>query len=73
MPTLYEGAVKKCHQHKRSFMRQNRFIHFGSWFYKNTLSARQTISILGKEKGINAIIGYDGMEINSEGISKTCR
>jgi glyoxylase-like metal-dependent hydrolase (beta-lactamase superfamily II) len=40
------------------------FIHFGSWFYKNTKTARQTIITLGKEKGVNAIIGYDGLEIS---------
>jgi ribonuclease BN (tRNA processing enzyme) len=45
------------------------FIHFGAWFYKDTESARQIIHALGKEKGINTIVGYDGMEINSQDLS----
>lgn len=45
------------------------FIHFGSWFYKNIGSARQTLHALGKEKRVNTIVGYDGMEINSQEFS----
>lgn len=40
------------------------FMHFGSWFYKNTEAARQMLVKLGKEKGINTIVGYDGLEID---------
>jgi len=39
------------------------FVHFGSWFYKNTAQARKKIQVLGKESGIKALIGYDGMTL----------
>lgn len=39
------------------------FIHFGSWFYKDTQEARKKIHNLAKDYGIEPLIGYDGMEI----------
>ncbi|MBD3282187.1 MAG: hypothetical protein GF387_01095 [Candidatus Portnoybacteria bacterium] len=40
------------------------FIHFGSWFYKNTQESRKKIKQLGKENNVNTYIGYDNLKIN---------
>lgn len=37
--------------------------HFGSWFYKNMKTAEKEIKKLGKNRGVSAKAGYDGMEI----------
>jgi len=39
------------------------FLHFGSWFYKDIKRAREKIAKLGKENGVETIIGYDGLEV----------
>jgi ribonuclease BN (tRNA processing enzyme) len=39
------------------------FVHFGAWFYKDIKKARKTIQKLAKENDLNAIVGYDGLEI----------
>jgi len=40
------------------------FVHFGSWAYKNMRETRHAISELGKTYGVDAILGYDGLELN---------
>ncbi len=40
------------------------FMHFGSWFYKDIKKAKKQLKELGKEHGMNVIVGYDGLEIN---------
>lgn len=39
------------------------FTHFGSWFYKNTQESRKSLSLLGKQNGVEVVVGYDGLEI----------
>jgi ribonuclease BN (tRNA processing enzyme) len=39
------------------------FMHFGSWFYRDIESSRRKIQNLADEKGITALVGYDGMEL----------
>lgn len=56
------------------------FMHFGSWFYKDTEKAHQKIARLGEENlsrtfpgvrdKIKTIVGYDGMEMNLRDIKK---
>jgi glyoxylase-like metal-dependent hydrolase (beta-lactamase superfamily II) len=39
-------------------------VHLGSWFYKEGAKAsRKAIRALGRKEGLDAAIGYDGMEI----------
>jgi glyoxylase-like metal-dependent hydrolase (beta-lactamase superfamily II) len=39
-------------------------VHLGSWFYKEGAKAsRKAIRALGRKQGLDAAIGYDGMEI----------
>jgi ribonuclease BN (tRNA processing enzyme) len=38
-------------------------VHFGSWFVQNARDARKQLSALAKEKEIQIIVGYDGLEI----------
>lgn len=40
------------------------FVHFGSWFYKDTEAAQNKLEELGKEKGVRIILGYDGAQFN---------
>lgn len=40
------------------------FIHFGSWFFQNTKASKKKLIQLGKEKGIEVMIGYDGQEFD---------
>jgi glyoxylase-like metal-dependent hydrolase (beta-lactamase superfamily II) len=40
------------------------FIHLGSWFYKDTKTAEKKVMDLGREKGIQTWVGYDGLEID---------
>lgn len=40
-------------------------VHFGSWFFKDIKLARQKIQMLAKKYNIVAIIGYDGMDIDT--------
>ena len=47
------------------------FMHFGSWFYKDTEKAHQKIAKLGEENKIKTIVGYDGMEIDLKDIKKS--
>jgi glyoxylase-like metal-dependent hydrolase (beta-lactamase superfamily II) len=39
------------------------FVHFGSWFFQNPKEAKKKLAALGREKGVKAIAGYDGQEI----------
>lgn len=39
------------------------FVHFGAWFYKNTQDSRKSLCVLGKQNGVEVIVGYDGLEI----------
>lgn len=40
------------------------FIHFGSWFYRNTKEARKKLVSLGKDKKVHVTVGYDGQSID---------
>jgi len=40
------------------------FVHFGSWFYQDMAKAKTSLIRLAKEKGLQAVVGYDGLEIN---------
>ena len=40
------------------------FIHFGTWFYRNTKYSRSKLGKLGGENSVDIHIGYDGMELN---------
>ena len=37
--------------------------HFGSWFYKDMKKSRRQCLQLGREYGVEVIVGYDGMEL----------
>jgi ribonuclease BN (tRNA processing enzyme) len=39
------------------------FIHFGSWFYKDTQKAREKIQELAENYDLEAMVGYDGMVV----------
>lgn len=39
------------------------FIHFGSWFYKDTQKSREKIQELAEDYDLEAMVGYDGMEV----------
>lgn len=43
-------------------------VHFGSWFYEDIEQAKKDVSKLAKEFGVNIIIGYDGLEIDTESL-----
>lgn len=47
----------------KPYTRNILFIHFGSWFYKDTQKARKALISLCKEKGIHPVVGYDGLEL----------
>ncbi len=55
------------------FTRNILFIHFGSWFYGNARRSRQTLRVLGRERGVNAMAGYDGMELDLRVLPKRPR
>lgn len=40
------------------------FIHFGSWFYEDIPRSVNRIEELGRDRGVQIIIGYDGLEID---------
>ncbi len=40
------------------------FMHFGSWFYSNARESRRTLAAMGKQKGVEALTGYDGFELD---------
>ena len=42
------------------------FMHFGSWFYKDMKKGRRKFKELAKNNGLNLIVTYDGMEIDTE-------
>jgi glyoxylase-like metal-dependent hydrolase (beta-lactamase superfamily II) len=46
-------------------------VHFGSWFYKNTKASQRKLVEMGKEKGLDVIVGYQGLEIDIKKILKT--
>lgn len=48
----------------KRFSDQFLFVHFGSWFYKNTNQARKKLKLLGKEHDVHVMVGYDGLQIN---------
>jgi hypothetical protein len=37
--------------------------HFGSWFFKDVQKARKKIAMLGKQCGIELVVGHDGMTV----------
>ncbi|MCE5318160.1 MAG: MBL fold metallo-hydrolase [Parachlamydia sp.] len=39
------------------------FVHFGSWFYKDTSSAQKKLEELGKQNGVQVLLGHDGMQL----------
>lgn len=40
------------------------FVHFGSWFYKaGAHDARAAIENLGRQYGVETLVGYDGMQV----------
>lgn len=40
------------------------FLHFGSWFYEDVPESVKRIKETGKERGVNVIAAYDGLELN---------
>jgi glyoxylase-like metal-dependent hydrolase (beta-lactamase superfamily II) len=42
-------------------------VHFGSWFYKDCREARRRLQRLGREEGIEVIVGYDGLRLHLGG------
>lgn len=48
----------------KSHTKKIAFIHFGSWFYENPQAAAKKLIALGKEKGIEVIVGHDGIEFD---------
>lgn len=40
------------------------FIHFGTWFFRNTKAGRQKLLALGKEYNINILVGHDGLSLS---------
>ena len=40
------------------------FMHFGAWFYESARRSRQTVTALGRERGVRALAAYDGFELN---------
>lgn len=44
--------------------KQMLFIHFGSWFFQNPKESKKKLAAIGREKGVKAIMGYDGQVIN---------
>lgn len=53
----------------KPFSKKFLFVHFGSWFYKNTKESRQKLLSLEKEANVEIIIGYDGLSLNLEKLS----
>lgn len=47
----------------RPFTKKLLLIHFGSWFFKNIPRSRDQIKNLSKQKGIEILVGYDGMKL----------
>ncbi len=52
------------------FTKQMLFVHFGSWFYRDTEAANEKLAELGKENGVTITAAYDGMEFNLEDMAK---
>jgi hypothetical protein len=40
-------------------------VHFGNWFFKDTRAARHKLAELGRQNGVNLIVGYDGLEVDT--------
>jgi ribonuclease BN (tRNA processing enzyme) len=40
------------------------FMHFGSWFYGDARTSRRTLAAQGRQKGVRALAGYDGYELD---------
>lgn len=40
------------------------FLHFGSWFYEDVSESTKHIKELGKERGVQVIAAYDGLELD---------
>jgi ribonuclease BN (tRNA processing enzyme) len=40
------------------------FLHFGSWFYEDISESAKRIKELGKERGVQVIAAYDGLELD---------
>lgn len=47
----------------KKFSKNLLFIHFGAWFYKNIKESRRKLQQLGKDNGVNVIVGYDGQNL----------
>jgi ribonuclease BN (tRNA processing enzyme) len=45
------------------------FLHFGSWFYEDVSMSMQQIREMGKERNIEVIAAYDGMELSLSELS----
>jgi ribonuclease BN (tRNA processing enzyme) len=45
------------------------FLHFGSWFYEDVFESAKRIKELGKERGVQVIAAYDGLELNLSDLS----
>ncbi len=48
----------------RNFTANILFLHFGSWFYEDVSKSVKRIRELGKERGVQVIAAYDGMEMD---------
>ncbi len=40
------------------------FLHFGSWYYENPKEGRKLLTQLGKDQGVEVIVGHDGLIVN---------
>jgi ribonuclease BN (tRNA processing enzyme) len=58
----HNGIPDLIHFFKK-FTKKIIFMHFGSWFYKSASQARKAIKQLGKEDEVEALVAYDGMEV----------
>jgi len=38
-------------------------VHFGTWFFKDTLLAKKKLENLAKVNGVNILVGHDGFEM----------
>ena len=47
----------------KKYTKKMLFVHFGSWFFEDSKAAQQKLKALGKEKGVEVVVGYDGLEL----------
>ena len=62
------GTRGEIFGHFHPFTRAVLFVHFGSWFYASARSARRELEKLGRATGLKVIAGYEGQEIDTEGL-----